>query len=589
MLSFPQEYFKDEIRSDFNVSEMMKRTWAAHLRILDELKVLFDKYGLIYYADFGTLLGAVRHKGIIPWDDDIDISMPRKDFMTLLEHGDEIGGGLCIRSVYSSDTFTNFHAVATHKVDTLKWDDWRMKEYFGCPFICYIDIFPMDYIPRDEEKRKLHQQLYSYSYKMVHDCVEIEEKYYSGKLISLDELKNTRNNKITSDNQLADFKGHIDGLEGFIKRFLDGKAKIDSDKPLRNQLCRVTEHIATMFEDKDADYVDYCPHIAYSEAPLSRKKEWVKETVFLPFEITEISVPKHYHDVLVTRFGSQYMTPRHEPSTHDYPYFRTQVEVLIGGDTGEGVKPDSTVEPLLETVETLIEAHDVFNGLADRQQQAMSLLADLQDGAVSVGEAVENIAGEGTGTVCKLEKYCEGIFNLYNLLPERNHDDKEVKEKNFELKALLEKVKSSIRKDVHVAVPSEWDLKLKKSDGSPKKVLIYGLSAVDILANGMESAPKIKNVFEVFDDNKEKLAIFLCLPQGFEEFLNKCGMVELLNSYIKSIEEGKNKDYVIVPLESELSLAVSICDGYYGDKCQLMEACRKAEKPVMIQDYAIKS
>ena len=583
MLSFPQEYFKDEIRSDFNVSEMMKRTWAAHLRILVELKVLFDKYGLTYYADFGTLLGAVRHKGIIPWDDDIDISMPRKDFMTLLEHGDEIGGGLCIRSIYSSDTFTNFHAVATHKVDTLKWDEWRMKEYFGCPFICYIDIFPMDYIPRDGEKRKFHQQLYSYSYKMVHDCVDMEEKVFDGRLITLKELKASNDENISETKLLGDFKEHIDGLEGFIDRFLDGKIRINPDKPLRNQLCRVTEHIATMFEEKDADYVDYCPHMAYSEDDLSRKKEWVKETVLLPFEVTEIAVPKFYHEVLVTRFGDGYMIPRHEPSTHDYPYFRTQVEVLIGGDTGEGVKPDTTAEPLLETVDTLIEAHEVFGSLAEQQNQALNLLADLQDGAVSVGEAVENIAGEGTSTVGKLEKYCEGIFTLYNLLPEKNHDDKEIKDKNDELKALLEAVKKSIRKEVHEAVPSGWIEKIKK------KSLIYGISAADILTHGMESAEKLRASFKVFDENSDNLCVFLCLPAGFDEFLTKCGMEELLKSYTETIEEIKGKDYLIVPSESELSLAVSVCDGYYGDKCQLMEACRKAKKPVMIQDYEIKS
>ncbi len=119
MLSFPDDFFNDEVREDFLVPEMMKRCWAAHLKILDELQALFNKYGLLYYADFGTLLGAVRHKGIIPWDDDIDISMPRADFMKLLEHAEEIGGGLVIRSVYNTETFGNFHAVATHKTDIL--------------------------------------------------------------------------------------------------------------------------------------------------------------------------------------------------------------------------------------------------------------------------------------------------------------------------------------------------------------------------------------------------------------------------------------------------------------------------------------
>ena len=170
MLTFQDDFFKDEIRNEFLVSEMMKRAWAAHLKILEELKALFKKYDLLYYADFGTLLGAVRHGGIIPWDDDIDISMPRADFMKLLAHADEIGDGLTIRSIYNTDSFTNFHAVATHKTDILRWDDDRTRDYYGCPFICYIDIFPMDYIPKDPDKKKLMKQLYSYSYQMVHSC-----------------------------------------------------------------------------------------------------------------------------------------------------------------------------------------------------------------------------------------------------------------------------------------------------------------------------------------------------------------------------------------------------------------------------------
>jgi len=64
VLTFPDNYFRDERRSGFNVPEMMKRCWAAQMKILDELHVLFSKYDLVYYADFGTLLGAVRHGGI---------------------------------------------------------------------------------------------------------------------------------------------------------------------------------------------------------------------------------------------------------------------------------------------------------------------------------------------------------------------------------------------------------------------------------------------------------------------------------------------------------------------------------------------
>ena len=55
-----------------------------YLRILKELDRYCTENGLRYYMGCGTLIGAVRHKGFIPWDDDLDVFMPRPDFMRLV-------------------------------------------------------------------------------------------------------------------------------------------------------------------------------------------------------------------------------------------------------------------------------------------------------------------------------------------------------------------------------------------------------------------------------------------------------------------------------------------------------------------------
>lgn len=85
-LIFPDEYFKTEVRDGFAVNELMKRTLAAQLEVLNKIIGICEKYGLAYYAYWGTLLGAVRHKGYIPWDDDLDIAMKREDYIRFLHH-----------------------------------------------------------------------------------------------------------------------------------------------------------------------------------------------------------------------------------------------------------------------------------------------------------------------------------------------------------------------------------------------------------------------------------------------------------------------------------------------------------------------
>ena len=296
MLNIPETFFKEEIRDGYLVSEMMKRSWATQIDILESIKKICTKYELRYYADYGTLLGAVRHKGYIPWDDDLDISMPRKDYMIFMEHADELDTELVFRSVYNSETYINISAIVTQKADVLQWDDKRMHRYYGCPFICSVDIFPWDYVPRDEEKRNIQISLFSYAYKLMHDLKHMEQVLFAGKTFS---LNNLRQPEYLKHKFVSDTVDCCNELLRLIELHYGKKKTIDPERTLRHQICVMADEIAQFCQEEDADGVDYFTYFWPGRPKLPRKlKEWPGAGVELPFEFTTIMAPTDYVKVL---------------------------------------------------------------------------------------------------------------------------------------------------------------------------------------------------------------------------------------------------------------------------------------------------
>lgn len=119
------------------------------LSILDYIVDLCDKNNLTYYLAYGTLIGAVRHHGFIPWDDDIDIWMPRRDYEKLCNLWPKDGHyrlGECERD---ADYIYPFAKV---------WDErTRIKErntLSSYQFGIFIDIFPLDDLPDDPQRMR---------------------------------------------------------------------------------------------------------------------------------------------------------------------------------------------------------------------------------------------------------------------------------------------------------------------------------------------------------------------------------------------------------------------------------------------------
>ena len=82
-IDLPTHFLDAETRSGVQVSSKLKKVWAVELDLVSELKRVCDKYGIRFMLAYGTLIGAIRHKGFIPWDDDFDVWIPRDDFEKL--------------------------------------------------------------------------------------------------------------------------------------------------------------------------------------------------------------------------------------------------------------------------------------------------------------------------------------------------------------------------------------------------------------------------------------------------------------------------------------------------------------------------
>ena len=136
-------------------------------------------------------------------------------------------------------------------------------------------------------------------------------------------------------------------------------------------------------------------------------------------------------------------------------------------------------------------------------------------------------------------------------------------------------------------LPKDWLAKIKKSDGSWKKVVMYGTGLGEMLRSGEHLLDKIENVLTYFKERTDEV-MMLWRPHPLIPATLDSMRPELANRYAKIVDDYKKADWGIFDDTSDLNRSIAICDAYYGDDSSVIQLFQ-ADKPVMVEDVEIRN
>ena len=139
----PEGFLDEEVRCGWRVTTKMKKVWAIEIAMLEEVRKICERHGLTYYAIAGTAIGAVRHKGFIPWDDDLDIAMKRDEYDRFITYAEkELEFPFFLQTPTNDKPFYHKNFVKIrHSLSTMTSLNDGCFPYNNGVF---IDVFPLD-------------------------------------------------------------------------------------------------------------------------------------------------------------------------------------------------------------------------------------------------------------------------------------------------------------------------------------------------------------------------------------------------------------------------------------------------------------
>ncbi|MBR4447854.1 phosphorylcholine transferase LicD [Methanobrevibacter sp.] len=219
-----QEYLSELSSEGFEIKDARRKFRTLYVELLIFFDKVCNKYDIDYWLGFGTLLGAVRHGGFIPWDDDIDLVVLRKDYNKLIEvlpkelskHNLKEHCGLTLLLENRKNFFDDFNSVydVEDKNGNLLIDGKYnfLQVAWLKPFV-KIDIFPLDFI-EDNELEKIYEKFPPAQYKFYYEMLNNKVKFF-------DQIDAVRREVGFADHKTNQFSDTIEGVPHWKIRIFD--------------------------------------------------------------------------------------------------------------------------------------------------------------------------------------------------------------------------------------------------------------------------------------------------------------------------------------------------------------------------------
>ena len=271
--------------NDFQPSEQTRQLWKVELEIADVLLNICNQHNLSIWAGYGTLIGAARHKGFIPWDDDLDFVMMRSDYDKLMSliHNSCVS----LPKFYEFDT-ADISVIKLRRSDTTMLHP-RYRRSNDLNQGVWIDVFCLDYVPND---------------------LSISLSEYERLKTSIRMYRNNRLGYYAMSPNIHYFLGHF-GLKIYFTFKSRKKLRKKIENRLRSEGNQSGKEKVWCFliwsVIKDVN------QIAIHDASC------FEETILLPFEDRFFQCPKEYDKLLTEQYGD-WRTPVMGASQHEGSY-----------------------------------------------------------------------------------------------------------------------------------------------------------------------------------------------------------------------------------------------------------------------------